>query len=370
MAVEEKMANTQARGLLSLSTRNRLVFGFSTVSMFLVIAVATTLYNVSNVAKQTDTLVNLRLPTAEAGSSMVNNINSSLASLRGWMLTGDETFKTQRAGVWKSIDSDKDKLNELAVNWTNPENVRQWNEFEVVLRQFRSAQKAVEEIAHTPREMPATLVLTTEAVPLTEIIVDSITLMIDLEAGELASKDRKALLGVMADFRGTMGLSLANIRAYLLTGDARFRSEFGVYWTRNEHRFAVLEAQSHLMTERQQTAFEALSAARAKFAPMPQRMFAIRGSDKWNMANYTLVHEAIPRADKLLVILEGDLRSDGTRAGGMVDNQRQLLSTDAKEMHADFGILTYVEWVLLIIGVVLASAMTFFIVRALPPVYW
>lgn len=357
--------NTSSSGLFRLSVRNRLIVGFATVSLFLVVAVATTLVKVSSVANRTDQIVDLRVPTAEASSSMVNNINSSLASLRGWMLTGNETFKQQRAGVWRNIDSDRAKMDKLAATWTNPDNVRNWNEFKSVLEEFRSVQADVERIANSPEETPATLMLVTEAAPRAAIIVGSITRMIDLEAEERATADRKALLGMMADVRGTMGLSLANIRAYLLTGDAKFRSEFDTLWAKNERRFADLGKQAHLMTSEQRTAFDALSAARTEFAPLPPRMFDIRGSKQWNMANYTLVQEAAPRAGKLLTILVGDLRSDGTRAGGMVANQRNLLNTDADEMRAEIGVLTKIEWALLLGGIVFASAITFFIVRAL-----
>lgn len=357
--------NTSSSGLFRLSVRNRLIVSFATVSLFLVVAVATTLVKVSSVAKRTDKIVDLRVPTAEASSSMVNNINSSLASLRGWMLTGNETFKQQRAGVWRNIDSDRAKMDKLAATWTNSDNVRNWSEFKSVLEEFRSAQADVERIANSPEETPATLMLVTEAAPRAAIIVGSITRMIDLEAEERATADRKALLGMMADVRGTMGLSLANIRAYLLTGDAKFRSVFDTLWAKNERRFADLGKQVHLMTPQQRTAFDALSAARTEFAPLPPRMFDIRGSKQWNMANYTLVQKAAPRAGKLLTILVGDLRSDGTRAGGMVANQRNLLNTDADEMRAEIGVLTKIEWILLFGGIVFALAITFFTVRAL-----
>lgn len=357
--------NTNSSGLLRFSVRNRLIVGFATVSFFLVAAVAMTLFNVSRVASQTDRIVNLRVPTAEASSSMVNNINSSLASLRGWMLTGNDTFKAQRASVWRNIDSDTTKMDKLAATWTNPDNVGNWEEFKVILEEFRTAQADVEEIANSPEETPATLMLVTEAAPRAAIIVSNITKMIDLEAEERATADRKALLGMMADVRGTMGLGLANIRAYLLTGDAKFRTKFDTLWAKNERRFTDLDNQIQLMTPEQREAFSALSSARTEFVPLPPRMFDIRGSKRWNMANYTLVKEAAPRAGKLLAILAGDLKSDGTRVGGMVANQKGLLNTDAEEMRADINALTKIEWALLFGGVVFASAITFFTVRAL-----
>lgn len=350
---------------LKLSVRNRLIGGFAIVSLFLVVAVGTTLLSVSSVANKTNTIVDLRVPTAEASASMVNNINSSLATLRGWMLTGNDNFKLQRAGVWRNIDSDKDKMDKLAATWTNPDNVSKWEEFKVVLEEFRTAQKQVEEIANSPAQTPATVILVNDAAPRAAIIVTNITAMIDLEAKEGASASRKALLGMMADVRGTMGLSLANIRAFLLTGDPKFQTKFDGLWAKNERRFTDLSKQKKLMTAKQRKAFDELSAARAEFAPLPQKMFEIRGSDKWNMANYTLVKEAAPRAGTLLTILVGELNSDGTRTGGMVANQRNLLSTDATDMRAQIASLASIEWALLLGGVIFATAITFFTSRAL-----
>lgn len=356
---------TNSNRHLKLSVRNRLIGGFAIISLFLVVAVGTTLFNVSSVAKKTNTIVDLRVPTAEASSSMVNNINSSLASLRGWMLTGNDNFKLQRAGVWRDIDSDKEKMDELAATWTNPDNVSRWEEFKVILEEFRTAQKQVEDIANSPAQTPATVILVNDAAPQASIIVANITAMIDLEAKEGASASRKALLGMMADVRGTMGLSLANIRAYLLTGDPEFQAKFEGLWAKNERRFADLSKQKRLMTDKQREVFDELSAARTEFAPLPPQMFEIRGSNKWNMANYTLVKEAAPRAGKLLTILVGELNSDGTRTGGMVANQRNLLNTDADDMRAQIATLTSIEWVLLLGGVIFATAITFFTARAL-----
>jgi methyl-accepting chemotaxis protein len=351
--------------LNNLSVRHRLIAGFAIVSLFLVAAVASTLINVSGIANQTNRIVTLRVPTAAASSSMVNNINSSLASLRGWMLTGNETFKSQRAGVWTDIDRDSSDMDTLAATWTNPENVENWSRFKVILEEFRKAQATVEQIANSPEETPATYILVTQAAPLGNIMAANITSMIDLEAKENATVERKALLGMMADVRGTLGLGLANIRAYLLTGDPKFKSKFDILWAKNKRRFVDLAGQKHLMTSQQLNAFDALSEAREEFAPLPLQMFEIRQSNKWNMANYKLTEEAAPRAEKLLIILVGQMRFDGTRTGGMVANQKELLNFDAEETRADIETLVIIEWILLVAGIVFAIVTTFITVNAL-----
>jgi len=111
-------------------------------------------------------------------------------------------------------------------HWTNPKNVEAWNEMKQTLAEFKTAQALVDKTAKSPDEQPAVKVLVTEAAPRTAIVVKSITDMIDEEQTLESSPERKALLGMMADVRGTMGLSIANIRAYLLTGERKFTENF------------------------------------------------------------------------------------------------------------------------------------------------
>lgn len=164
---------------------------------------------------------------------------------------------------------------------------------------------------------------------------------------------------MMADVRGSMGLGLANIRAYLLTGDEKFKAGFDGMWAKNERRFADLGNNSHLFTAEQSAAFEELSKARGEFAPLPPKMFEIRGSNKWNMANFKLVTEAAPRAGKLLNILLGERDASGERTGGMVDNQRRLLTDDSRIATAEAGLLQKIVWALLGVGLVLSGVVVF-----------
>ena len=79
---------------------------------------------------------------------------------------------------------------------------------------------------------------------ITEIINDELS-----RAGE-ADGNRVPILGVMADVRGTLGLSLANIRAYLLTGDPKFAEKFDKLWAKNEVRFKMFRRFRRCSTKR------------------------------------------------------------------------------------------------------------------------
>ncbi|MCK5168056.1 MAG: HAMP domain-containing protein, partial [Rhodospirillaceae bacterium] len=229
------------------------------------------------------------------------------------------------------------------------------------------AQKQVEDIAKTPQEQPATLMLTNEAAPLAGVMIKSISNMIDMELQGKGGTggDRVQILGMMADTRGSFGLGLANIRAYLLTGDEKFAKNFDGLWAKNTKRFADLSRQVSNLSAAQRISFEEFAAKREEFAPLPPKMFEIRGSKKWNMANYTLVAEAAPRAGKLLNMLLGEKNAEGVREGGMQRNQQKLLDNDSIDNEHAVANLLNTEWILLAVGLLIAGVVSFLIIRSI-----
>ncbi len=352
---------------MNLNISSRLIVGFAAMGIILAIAVGVTIFKVSGINKTSTRIVYLRMPTAAASSNMVKNIQASLAALRGYMLTGSKMFKNQRAEVWADIDKTIASMDELSKSWTNPKNVKNLQVFKGVLEEFRVAQKKVEDIAKTPEEQPATLMLVKEAAPRAGVMVKSISKMIDLELQGKGGKggNRVQILGMMADVRGSLGLGLANIRAYLLTGEEKFAKNFASLWKKNTRRFDDLSKQVSNLSAEQRSAFNAFAAKRKEFTPLPPKMFKIRGSKKWNMANYTLVTEAAPRANKLLNALLGKKNDKGIRQGGMQRNQQRLLSADSDaNSDAVSGLLT-IEWALLAFGLGVAGIIAFLITRSI-----
>ncbi|MBT7568406.1 MAG: PAS domain S-box protein [Rhodospirillaceae bacterium] len=173
------------------------------------------------------------------------------------------------------------------------------------------------------------------------------------------------MLGVMANIRGTLRLSLTSIRAYLLTGEKYSADEYGALWARNEQHFLELRKSARLLSPPQIALFEEFKVARASFAPLPAKMFEIRSSEKWNMANYLLATEAIPRADKILELLLGAIQKDGSRDGGMTGSQQNLLEIDVRHSAAAARRLLLLQWLLLLAGASLATLIAYFTARSI-----
>lgn len=354
--------------MFNVKIGGRIYAGCFALVAVLVVSVVTTLVSVRQIETNVQRLDGLRIPTSNSSQSMVRDIYGTLAALRGWMLTGNSDFKVEREAVWQNIAQLRGKIDELSTNWTNPENVDSWNAFKVVLDEFAEAQNQVEALAKSPDQFPATKILIEEAAPLAASMVADITKMIDIEDNLPPASDehqRKKLLGMMADVRGTLGLSLANIRAFLLTGDKDFQANFETLWVKNSKRFEDLTGSKDQLKPDQLEAFERFLASRENFAPLPAKMFGIRGSERWDAANYALKHEAAPRAGKLLTTLVGAKDDNGIRGGGMVDNQRALMTQDAENIAASVDSLTRLVWGLLGLGLVLGVAVSYLTARSI-----
>ncbi len=329
--------------------------GFGIITILLIGAVLTSIWQVGRAKTVTDRLIELRTPTASASLMMLNGMNHSLAALRGWMLLGKDKFKDERVKAWSlELDSSFAELKKFSANWTNPKNLERLRIIESKLEDFRKYQKEIEDIAQTVENTPATKMLFDEAAPKAAIMAANITKLIDIEATLEATTERKALLGMMADVRGTLGLGLANIRAYLLSGDEKFKNKFGKLWAKNIRRFGDLSDSSDLLSSEQQGAFSAFSNAREVFKSLPEKMFAIRGSSEWNLANAWLGSKAAPTAFTIKEQLEG-----------MAANQKELMAVDAAEAKRLAAFLAWLEWIILGAGVAIAAIIGTIITRSI-----
>jgi methyl-accepting chemotaxis protein len=329
--------------------------GFGLVGAILAVTALLTIWQVSGTATTTTRVIELRAPTLQNSQILLNGMNHSLAALRGWIILGKDKFKVGRAKAWsEEIDPAVAFMDRISKNWTDPENIDRLKRIKSKLNDFRKYQKQIEDISHTPENNPALKLLFTEAAPRAAKLVKNITSLIDQEAEEPATARRKALLGMMADIRGTTGLALANIRAFLLSGEGKFQSKFEKFWAKNERRFNDLKENASLLTERQRLAFVEFSQYRSEFAPLPRKMFKIRNSKEWNQANLWLGTRAAPTAAAIV-----------KDVNAMLGSQKALMANDSAAAAASVTTLKTLVWALLFVGVFLSGILGVFITRSI-----
>jgi methyl-accepting chemotaxis protein len=328
-----------------LDLRTKIGLGYFAVGLLLTLTVLTSLWQARSIRDITERVTNLRTPTAMASLALMNGMNHSLAALRGWMLLGEDKFKSQRAFAWANeIRPSISNLAELSAHWNSNENRSRLMEIERLVADFDAAQSEIETIAHDAKNLPAVRLLNEKAKPLTDTIGTNITKLIDLELTQPGTPERKALLGMMADVRGTTGLAVAKLQAYLISGDTSNIRQFDDLWAKNQKRFLDLQSRAAMLTPEQKTAFAELTTARSAFLPLPAELIRIRGSDEWNIANKLLSTKAAPIATKIQDLIEA-----------MVGSQRELLASDSGQSKRLAFNMLVLQWALLITGIIMCA---------------
>lgn len=288
----------------NLPIKKKLSIGFITILSLIVIISAINMIGTYKNTALEHHINDVLVPLVEQEIEFKSSINESLSALRGYMILGNDKFKEQRHNAWKDIAYEIKSITEKE-SYLSPENQKNFNELKELLKGFEIVQQKVEDIAFSENELPANKVLNSEAGPHAKKVLQAVTAIINEEKNLPATAERKNLLGLLADSRGSFAVGLASVRAYLLSGDTSWRDDFKKRWAVNTQRFESLKANAYLFNSTQQKHFADYQQYRSAFAPLPEKMFSIRESEKWNMANYLLATEAAPKAEHILTIIKG-----------------------------------------------------------------
>lgn len=349
----------------NVGIRARLLAGFALICLLLAATVGFTVYAMSDIAARVEQVVGLRAPVAIASTQLVGNLYSTLSTLRGYLLTGNAQDKQARAAMWSELDQTASQFDRMAAGFTSPENKAIWGEAKALIAAFRIAQAKAESVAFTPDAYPATKLLSTEVAPLIATMFGEVTRMINEEETLEATAERKHLLKTLADVRGNLAAAGSQLRLYVASGEAADREKFAPPLANFKSALASVKAQKHLLTPTQSAAFEVIAVAANKFAPLPDRIFAIRQSPQWNAPVFTLTDEAAPRAARILELLDGKKVADGVRSGGIKTNQQALLAADSAIAAHEVDTLLLALWFLLAIGLGMGIAISALVARSI-----
>ena len=284
----------------------------------------------------------------------MNGINHSLAALRGYALLRDDRFKEERRKAWiEDITPSVEKLNQLSAYWTNSENLTRLMDIRNKLAEFEKYQEEIEAIVGTPENRPDLQFADEKVDPLGLKMLEQVTALIDLEKLRSASDENKKLLSHMADFRGSLSTMRASLLAYLLSKEARHKQAFVIQREKNSVSITAIEKLSPIMTLEQRRHYRALQQSYSEFLPLPQKLFQRRDRDDYNIGIHTLDTKAVPIAFELKTVVED-----------MAKNQQVLMHEDFLALAAALERMTWIEYTLLIVGILVASLLSMLLIRS------
>ncbi|MGY8872574.1 MAG: methyl-accepting chemotaxis protein [Pseudomonadales bacterium] len=344
--------------LPQMTIKSKLFLGFGLLILISILSSIFVYKQLEVTLEKQKLLLDVRYPTVEAGERLSGAISQTLSGLRGYLILGNDPvkaniFKKERAVGWDQLHTALDELNTFSQQWTVPDNITKLDEMKQLINEFQVSQQEIESIAHTSANIPSFDILLTKAAPRASKTVSAITELIEKEMENTSSYERKQLLKMLADSRASFALGLANIRAYLLSGDEKFKAKFLALWDKNEAQFKKLNASNALFAINQKTHWNEYKKQRAEFRPYVDEMFASRSSSEWNKANAWLGTKAAPRAKRIKEILLE-----------MSQSQKTLLKADQVKLNNAVDTLELVLLVSLLLTTVLGCLLAYTISRS------
>ncbi len=303
-----------------MSIGKKVGLGFGVTTLILMGVVLLTIQQVKSMEIITKRVVDLRTPTAHASLMMLNGINHSLASLRGWVLLGDPKFQTERALAWaEQINPSLKQMHQLAPHWTDPENKARLKIIEKDIVTFNKVQQKIEDIARTPENSPAQKILFDQAEPLEKSIVTTVSKMIKQNMKGKITPQNKRLVEILANIETATSLALERADEFLLSGKQKFKKESLENWAKSAASMEALKEHEDHLSQEQLKNVDALQDGLNRFEPLLKEIIRIRSEEDWNRANYWVKTEAAPLAFRIKELLNE-----------MAAVQEQLLENDVE----------------------------------------
>ena len=342
--------------------RYKILVGFTSIFLILFITSLLTLVELKDSKHFYKKLSQKDLPTFTAVQSLKTGMEASLASLRGWMLMGQTNYKAERATAWQKIETDTATINTNSQLWQDSKLISQWKQINNLLGQLKIAQDKIERVANTNAENQPLSLLKTQGVPNYTKVLSLITRMIASEKQQTSGAKRKALLANMADFRAGIATGVSDMRLYVIEGHPDL-----IVLIQQKMKAATLAekniAQSmQTLTLAQRNAFIQLQPIKATLFTVMNNIINLRQKKDWNLANYLLVTTAAPIAENIQTLL-GSLNVKS--GGGLIPLLHQNIEHDMQELNKDLDLLTFTQWVALLLGMLLTLLITWVTSRSI-----
>ncbi len=348
---------------MRLTVGKKIAIGFGAVIAVLAVGTVVNVQLLESMKRAQKLVIEKTGPASLAATEIGGEVQGSLAALRGYVLLGAEKFKEQRAERWKRIDEKSAALSKLGEELLTREDAAVLARVMEKLAELRKAQDEVEAVAQTEENVHAVKLMKREVSPAVGAMVESIGAMIDIEQKESASAERKALLGALADSRGSLGVGIASLRAFVQSNAASDKADFEKRWAVNGKAFERVEGMKGLFTAEQAAAWTKYSAARSGLGATLAKVVSERERADWNQAIHVLGTKAAPTA----AAIQSDMKTITDRLVERSAAEERGLVLAAQRM----GVSVFaVAGVSLVLGVVTAVYIARSVSRAVGLILW
>lgn len=329
--------------LANLTVQKKVWAALATMmALLLVIAVLSNL-SLSGVERDVSRVVKEIQPTAVASVELNAQLEETARSLGFYLLSKEEVHKEAYLAGLEKIHATVAQLKESPVVKENAETRKLLKSIDADVTRFASYQERLFELAQNDgKNIPAISYAGQNLNPKSQQALQLLSSMIQSEAMEPATAERKQLLTDIQDLRYAWSNVMNGVRAYLAFRGEASLQEVQLYKEETQRLIDKLKDNGDKLTFEQLDAIEQVVQVRNEFFEHMDKLVEIHGSEQW-------------RTDAYLIRTEiGDVLSAiDTKVATLVKALADQADTTSAELIATVESSRWTEGVLLVLGLVI-----------------
>lgn len=321
------MTSSNSNWLNNLKIGAKLTLGFGLMVVLLLILAATSLYASSTATTSINSTNTVRVPQALEASRAQASLLRIIGSVQAYLALGDPEHRTTYTAARQDFEghlaqleavsgASDSRLAELKATYA------QWTPYPEQLFDLHDDQLERE---------PALKILLTDMVQYVAPILSSSQTMLDSQTRAAPSAESVELLQAMADFRFSFAQMVSGLRGYVTTGRQTFKFEYDSNLGVNKTAWEKLTENRAKLSTNQQASLDVVAQNRELFLQLPDTMFSIVESPDRFKDQSIFRNEALPLADKMLVLLGDITTQQQDLLRSELDTGRQGLETAQRQ---------------------------------------
>ncbi|MGD8640789.1 MAG: methyl-accepting chemotaxis protein, partial [Gammaproteobacteria bacterium] len=338
-----------------LNVKQKVFTGFGLMQILIVAVAVSALISLSSTESDVVVISDDIQPAVLAATELQYNIERANSSLGFYLLSKEQSHRESYLESLAKVDAVLARLQNLELVSAQPVLNEHVKEIASGVDQFKQYRDRVITLAENRDEnLPGVRYAAANLSPLAQQMLNFTKIMLQSEMEEEVSPERRQLLVDIQEMRYALASVMNGLRAYLAFKSDSALDEIKLYTESMNASVSRVRSESDLLTLDQLDSLEQFEQRRGNFSEHLNELINIHSGEQWRMDSYLIRTEIGPLVNKI-----------GNHVSKMVERLRDQASQTGRAVASDVNATIKVVGLLLIIGVLVGFAGSFFISKAI-----
>ena len=333
----------------NLTLAHKIIGGFSLFGAIFILVVGVSVYSAQNNRTVMTEIVNEITPAVMLSAKLKENVEFTSASMGFYLLSKEADHRKNYEKGLSDLLENVAALRKMQVIQDDKSSMETLNVLDAKLVKFAKYKEQVFLFVENDAEnFPALPYSAQNINPLSQQLLQTVSMMILSEEEESANAIRKRLLRDLGDLRYASSAIMGGIRAYLAFRNPAAIDEVALYSGQVDTVLKRLGEYSDILTFEQEEGVEQFTTIFGQFDQNFKKMLEIHGGEKWRMDSYLLRTEISPLVNDILF-----------QAETLVSRQSERVNNASEKMFAELSAINTLFFAVTVIAVVLVGVIVF-----------